>query len=262
MQAVTCNLKPSVILITGASSGIGAALAEEYASPGVTLYMLGRSSDRLRIVANACRARGAEVRSATIDVTDAPAMAAYIEKADDATPLDLVIANAGISSGSFAGEETMAAAQKVFDVNVQGVLNTVHPILPRMAARGAGQIALMASLASMRPLPSAPAYSASKAAVRFYGEALRGLMHKKGVRVNVICPGWIATPLTEVNRFPMPLIMPAGHAARIIACGLHADKPRIAFPRTLYFPLWLLSCLHHSVSDFVFRRLLAETQKS
>lgn len=253
---------PKSILITGASSGIGAALAREYAAAGVTLYILGRNSDRLRIVANDCRAKGAEVRSATIDVTDREAMAAYIEKVDDATPLDMVIANAGISSGSFTGEETITAAQKVFDINVQGVLNTIHPVLPRMVARGRGQLALMASLASMRPLPSAPAYSASKAAVRFYGEALRGLLHKKGVRVNVICPGWIATPLTARNDFSMPLIMSPERAASIIACGLRADKLRIAFPFTLYFPLWLLSCLHHSVSDFIFNRLPGKAQKT
>ncbi|MFM9890606.1 MAG: SDR family NAD(P)-dependent oxidoreductase [Rickettsiales bacterium] len=255
-MVIPCN-----ILITGASSGIGAALAVEYAAAGVTLYILGRDSERLRLVANACRAKGAEVRSATIDVTDAPAMAAYIEKVDDAQPLDLVIANAGISSGSFAGVETTVAAQMVFDVNVQGVLNTIHPILPRMVARGAGQLALMASLASMRPLPSAPAYSASKAAVRFYGEALRGLLHKKGVRVNVICPGWIETPLTSCNDFSMPLMMSPERAANIIACGLRANKPRIAFPRTLYFPLWLLSCLHHCVSDFIFNRMPGKAQK-
>jgi short-subunit dehydrogenase len=248
------------VLITGASSGIGAALARHYASNGVALHLLGRSSERLREVANDCRAKGAEVKTAIIDVADAEAMKAYIEKADAAQPLDLVIANAGVSTGSFLGRETLEQAQAVFDINVQGVLNTVHPILPRMLDRGAGQIAVMSSLASIRPLSTAPAYSASKAAVRFYGEALRGVAGPRGVRVNVICPGWITTPLTDKNDFPMPFIMTPERAAERIACGLRANKARIAFPRRLYFPLRVLSILPDFCSDAIFGAIQGNRQ--
>lgn len=250
------------VLLTGASSGIGAALAETYANHETLLYLLGRDSPRLQEIANLCRARGAEVRTARIDVSDKEAMAAYIEKVDGENPLDLVIANAGISAGTGGTQEDASQADHIFAVNVQGVLNTIHPILPRMVARGRGQVALMSSLAGIRALPSAPAYSASKAAVRYYGESLRGALAKYGVCVSVICPGYIRTPMTAVNRFYMPGLMDAAAAAKRIRCGLDARKGRIAFPKRLYLPLWWISCLSPRLTDSLFARLPSKPQKS
>lgn len=250
------------ILITGASSGIGAALAHEYAAAGTTLHLLGRSSERLQQVANDCRAKGAEVRTAIIDVTDKEAMHAYLEKADTASPLDLVIANAGISAGTGGTQEPLEQVEKIFAVNVGGVLNTVQPVIPRMAARKAGHVAIISSLAGIRALPSCPAYSASKAAVRYYGDALRGALHADGVMVSVVCPGYIHTPMTAVNDFFMPMVMPAHRAARIIRCGLQRKRARIAFPGLLYFPLWWLSTLPLLVSDAIFRCLPAKPQNT
>lgn len=249
------------LLITGASSGLGAALAREYAAAGVTLHLLGRNSERLQDVANDCRAKGAHVRTARIDVTDKDAMTAYVEKADDATPLDLLIANAGISAGTGGTQEPPSQVEQIFRVNVDGVLHSIQPILGRMAERKRGQIAIMASLAGIRALPSCPAYSASKAAVRYYGDALRGAMGPHGVHVSVICPGYIHTPMTAVNDFPMPLVMTAERAAQRIRCGLLRRKARIAFPRRLYFPLWWLSCLPLWLTDPLFARLPAKPQK-
>lgn len=250
------------ILITGASSGLGAALAREYAGEGVTLHLLGRNSQRLQAVANDCRAKGAQVRTACIEVTDKEAMHAYIARADEAGAIDLVIANAGISAGTFAGEEELEASHKVFDVNLQGVLHTIHPLLPRMVARKAGQIAIVSSLAGMIAFPGAAAYSASKAAVRFYGDALRAVHYHDNVHISVICPGWIRTPLVEVNDFPMPFIMSAERAARIIRRGLHKKKARIAFPTTLYIALRLLEALPLAVQDFLARRMPEKWRKS
>ena len=252
---------PQAILITGASSGIGAALAREYAAAGITLYLLGRNSERLQAVANDCRAKGATVRTAMIDVTDKDAMQAYIEQADAQTPLDLVIANAGISAGTGGTQEPADQVEKIFNVNVNGVLHTVQPAVARMAARKKGHIAIIASLAGMRALPSCPAYSASKAAVRYYGDALRGALHADGVMVSVICPGYIHTPMTAVNDFRMPLVMSAARAARIIRCGLNRRKARIAFPLALYWPLCWLAALPVFLTDGLFRRLPAKAQK-
>jgi len=243
------------ILITGASSGIGAALAVGYAKSNVTLFLLGRDAARLEAVANVCRVRGAQVEIATIDVTDKASMAAWITRMDDLVPIDLVIANAGISTGSFSGSETLEAAEQVFAVNVNGVINTIHPIIERMKQRGYGHIAIMSSLAGICALPSAPAYSASKAAVRFYGDALRGALKKYGVHVSVICPGWIVTPLTDKNTFPMPLLMPVTRAANIIMRDLHKKKARIAFPFSLYALLRTLAIFPIFMTDFIFGRL-------
>lgn len=255
-------IKPACILITGASSGIGAALAQEYAAPGVTLHLLGRNGERLQEVANDCRARGAATRTACVDVTDREAMAAYIAQADDVLRLDLVVANAGISAGTFAGEEQLVAAQKVFDVNLQGVLNTLHPILPRMVARGGGQVAIMASLAGLVAYPGAAAYGASKAAVLHYGDALRAVHRAHGVHVAVICPGWVRTPLTAINRFPMPLILSPERAAAIIRRGLLRRKARIAFPLSLYIALRLLALLPLCALDFLGRKIPSGWRKS
>lgn len=249
------------ILITGASSGIGAALAEAYASPGTTLLLTARNKERLEEVAARCRAKGATVYRECIDVTDKAALAEWITRMDEATPIDLVIANAGISTGSLGGGERLEAAEQVFKVNVDGVVNTIHPLIPRMSARGRGHIAIMSSLAGICALPSAPAYSASKAAVRMYGDALRGKLKSKNIHVSVICPGWISTPLTDKNDFKMPFIMSVERAAHIILRNLEQKKIRVAFPKRLYFPLCVLAFFPVFVSDAVFARIAGEAQK-
>jgi short-subunit dehydrogenase len=142
---------------------------------------------------------------------------------------------------------------RLLAVNVQTVVDTVEPILPRFLERGRGQVALMSSLGSFRGTPQAPAYCATKAAVRVWGEGLRARCMPHGVIVSVICPGFVATPLTAVNRFPMPLIMPPEAAAERIARGLARGQARIAFPRRTYVMTRLLAALPPSLGD----RLLA-----
>ncbi len=246
------------ILITGASSGLGAALAEYYAARGITLFLTGRNTARLEEVAIRCSGKGAVVVTGILDVTDAAAMEQWILARDDEKPIDLVIANAGISAGTGGIAEDTAQVNNIFSVNVGGVLNTIQPLIPRMQARRSGQIAIISSLAGLRGLPSTPAYSGSKAAVRLYGEGLRGFLGKFGVKVSVVCPGYIKTPMTDVNDFPMPFLMTAEKAAGIIAAGLAKNKSRIAFPLRLYIPLWLLTCLPTWLTDPFFAALPAK----
>jgi len=246
---------PSSILITGGSGGIGAAIARVYAAPGVTLALGGRDAARLERVAEACRAAGAAVGVASADVRDAERLAAWIAEADTRAPLDLVIANAGVSAGTGGSGETEDQARRIFDTNVAGVINTVMPAVDRMRPRRRGQIAIMASLAAFRGFPGAPAYCASKAAVRVWGEALRGHLHGSGIAVSVICPGYVRSPMTAVNEFPMPLLMDAERAARIIRRGLQRDRARIAFPWRLYAAVRLLSALPPGLTDPLLRRL-------
>lgn len=246
---------PRSILISGASSGIGAALAALYAAPGIRLALGGRDTHRLHAVAEICRRDGATVEATPVDVTDPEATMRWVESSDDAAPLDLVIANAGVSGGTFGGGESREQASAIFAVNVGGVVNTVHPAAQRMRARGHGQLALMSSLAGFRGLPGAPAYSASKAAVRAYGDALRGRLRRDGVIVSVIFPGFIRTPMTDVNGFPMPFLMEAEDAARRIRSGLARNRKRVAFPWQLYTAIRLLALLPAALSDPLFGRM-------
>lgn len=246
---------PQTILITGASSGLGAALALDYAASDKTLFLSGRDGARLEAVAEKAREKGAKVQAQKIDVTDRKAMKEWIEACDADAPLDLVIANAGISAGTGGGEETEAQAAAIFATNVGGVLNTIFPVLPLMKMRRRGQIAIMASLAGFRGLPGAPAYCASKAAARVYGESLRSEMAAYGVAVNVICPGFVKTPMTDVNGFKMPFLMEAEKAARIIRRGLSQNKARIAFPWPMVALVWLFAALPAGLTDRFLARL-------
>lgn len=246
---------PRSLLLTGASSGIGRALAVAYAAPGMTLFLGGRHSGRLEAVAAECRAKGAEVDARCLDVADRAAVKAWVEEADGVAPLDLVIANAGISAGTGGGGESEEQVRRIFAVNVDGVVNTVMPALPMMRARRRGQVAVMSSLAGFVGFPGAPAYCASKAAVRLWGEALRGWLAPEGVQVSVICPGFVESPMTAVNTFPMPWLMPADRAARLIVRGLAANRPRIAFPWPMYALVRLLAAVPPGLLESITARL-------
>jgi short-subunit dehydrogenase len=243
------------ILITGASSGLGAALATLYAEAGVTLFLQGRNESRLQHIGKICQEKGAVIHLKLIDVTDQVTMQAWINQIIDNYPLDLVIANAGISAGTSNYIESDEQTRLIFSTNLNGVLNTILPIIPNFIKRGTGQIAIISSLAGFRGLPSCPAYSASKAAVKAYGEALRGMLSKHGIKVCVVTPGYIKTPLTDINKFPMPQLMNAEKAAQIIKYGLSKNQARIAFPKSFYFLVWLLSCISPRFTDFIYSKL-------
>lgn len=235
--------QPRSIVITGASSGIGETLARHYAQPDVTLALCGRDATRVEAVAVSCRAAGAETHGAVIDVTDPAAVAAWIVEADRRAPLDLVIANAGVSAGTGGTGESAAQARKVFAINVGGVINTVAPAIDIMRPRHHGQIAIMSSLAGFRGMPGAPAYCASKAAVKSWGEGLRPELRRDGIEVSVICPGFVRSRMTDGNPFPMPLLMDADRAAGIIRRGLERNRARIAFPFLLFALVWWFAAM-------------------
>ena len=251
---------PRAILITGASSGLGAALARQYAAPDVRLFLHGRDNARLAAIAAACTKAGAAVEVHVGDVTDAAAMAAWIAACDHAQPLDLVIANAGISGGTAGGPESADQVRRIFAVNVNGVLNTVLPASAAMTARGQGQIAVMSSIAGFLGLPNAPAYCASKAAVKTLGEGMRDPLAAAGVAVTVICPGYVKTPMTDANDFTMPFLMSVERAAGLIAAGLAANKARIAFPWPMVAAVRLLALLPPDMLAWLMARLPAKSE--
>jgi short-subunit dehydrogenase len=246
---------PKSILITGASSGIGEALALAYARPEVHLALTGRDEARLEAVAGVCRAAGAATATARLDVTERDAMTRWIGRIDAAAALDLVIANAGISAGTGRLGETDAQAREIMAVNLEGVMNTVLPALVHLRARRRGQVAILSSLAGYRGIPGAPAYCASKAAVKVWGEALRGHLAAEGVGVTVVCPGFVRSPMTAVNQFPMPFLIEVDRAAARIKRGLARNKARIAFPWPLAAAVWLLAALPPGLTDPLLRRM-------
>ncbi|MFM7343811.1 MAG: SDR family NAD(P)-dependent oxidoreductase [Tagaea sp.] len=242
------------VLITGGSSGLGEAMALALARPGIFLALTGRDAGRLESVAAACRAKGAEVDATAIDVTDARGLASLIARLDAHRPLDLAIANAGVSAGTGKGDESPEQTAHLMAVNVQGVIDTVRPTLAAMGPRGHGQIAIMSSLAGFRGFPGAPTYCASKAFVRVWGEALRGDWAKRGIKINVICPGFVRSRMTARNNFRMPFLMDADRAAKIMLDGLARDKPRIAYPWQMYATTRLLAALPVRWSDAILAR--------
>ncbi|MGH6876822.1 MAG: SDR family NAD(P)-dependent oxidoreductase, partial [Rhizomicrobium sp.] len=224
---------PSHVLITGASSGIGAALARRYARPGMRLSLTARNAERLAKVAGECHPADAGVFWKTLDVCDAAALAAWIEDCDTQRPVDMVIANAGVGGErviATAAGEPLSVAHDIVATNILGVANTIIPLLPRFVARGKGHIAIMSSLAAYIGLPQAPLYSASKAAIRTYGEGLRRLLVSKGVKVTVICPGFVDTPMSASVPGGRPLLWNAERAADRIVQALDRGKRKINFP--------------------------------
>ena len=243
---------PKSILITGGSSGMGEALALVYAAPDVHLALTGRDAARLEDVAQRCRAKGAGTTTGVLDVRDAAAMREWIEREDDKTPFDLVIANAGTSDAD--GERDFERhLRQVYATNVEGVFNTVLPALDRMRARRRGQVAIMSSLASFRGMPGRVAYSSSKAALRAYGEGLRGEVAAEGIEVSVICPGYVRRRLQAQRRYPMPFLMDVERAAKVIRRGLARNAQRIAFPFPAHFFMWLAAAMPAVIGDRMIR---------
>jgi NAD(P)-dependent dehydrogenase (short-subunit alcohol dehydrogenase family) len=222
------------VLITGASSGIGRALALACARPGAVLHLCGRDAARLAAVQGECAARGAEVRARVLDVREAAAVAEWV---GGAGRLDLVVANAGISAGTGDGTpERPEQIRAIFAVNLDGVLNTALPALRAMAVQPAdaagvrGRIAVVASIAAFVAGPGAPSYCASKAAVDAWTVATAPTARRQGILLTSVCPGYIRTPMTAPNRYAMPGLMEADRAAAIMLRGIAAGRRRVAFP--------------------------------
>src|SRR6266403_1140117 len=198
--------QPATLLITGATGGIGAALARLYAKPQRTLILHGRDPGRLAALARDCEARGAHVVSTSFDLRD-------------------------------------------------GAAATIAGVLPEMRRRGAGQIALVSSLEAYIGMPVTPVYSASKAALKAYGEALRGWLAPQGIRVNVVLPGFVRTPMSDRYTAAKPWMMSPERAASLIRRGLERNRARTAFPRLLAWGMWWLSVLPPGVSQRILRAL-------
>ena len=242
------------ILITGASSGIGEALALYYADNGAqNLFICGRNQERLEQVKAKCEEKGAKVFAEIIDVKNREQVQNWIEECEKIAPLNIVFANAGVSTG----EETPEHIFNTFNTNVMGVLNVVVPTAEIFKLRQDTDktIVITASIAGYHGLPSCPSYSASKACVKAYGEALRGDLKKQGIKVCVVCPGFVRSRKKNKNTCPMPFFMEADKAAKIIATRVDKNISLIAFPWPMRLGVWFLSILPNRLSDFIYEKL-------
>ena len=247
------------VLITGASSGIGRGLAMAYAAPGIRLALLGRDAARLAAVADAARQRGAEVEAGVVDVRDRIAMAEWIATADAAQPFDLVIANAGITTGLGPGElsEEPEAVRAIVATNLLGVLNTVEPLIAPMAARGAGQLAFVGSIAGLHGLPYSPAYCVTKAGVHAYAESIRARLERRGVLVSLIVAGFVKTPLNDSISSLKPGEISESAAGLLIKRRLAQGRATIAFPWFLYLAARLGRLIPARLYDQIMLRVSA-----
>jgi len=246
------------ILITGGTSGIGKALCLGYAREGVHIAFSGRNQDRLVETMQLVLDKGANADATLVDVTDYDGMKSWIERIDREHPIDLVIANAGIATpGELPLHERTVAT---FDVNVTGVFNTIHPALELMKKRNHGQIAIVSSIAGYMGMPHSPSYSASKAALITYGQALRGRYGPHGIRVSVICPGVIHTPMTENFYRKVPGWKNTDYAVRKIMKGLERNKGLIAFPWSLHALTRWVSGLPYSWQESLVRLYSGRTR--
>jgi short-subunit dehydrogenase len=245
---------PSRILITGASGGLGEAIARHYAAPGRTLLLWGRNTRRLEDVADACRRAGAEAITRSLDLTNSTAAIAAVEKEDDAAPIDLALFAAGL--GDIRAPDMLVEDAAL--VMRLGLVNFVVPsamastLAGRMAARGRGRIALIGSAAAFHALPFAAAYAGSKAGLARFAQALRLGVAAHGVGITLVSPGFIDTAAGRKVLGPKPFLMSPSHVAARIAKAVARGQAHLVLP----WPFALLRLLDRLLPAFLRDRLL------
>lgn len=235
-----------ICFLTGASTGLGRALALELAGRGYLVLAVARSADLLMQLAQ----QHQNIRACPLDVTEDGAMQQFVDRiAFDYGRLDLVLLNAGTCEYVQATDLDLTAFDRTFALNFRAVVSATKLLLPLIPA--GGQLAFVSSLAHLFPFGRAEAYGASKAAISYFADSLRADIAATGIQVCLIEPGFVDTPLTRKNDFPMPFLLPAGEAAIRIAAKLEAGAWRIRFPQRLVWSLQLLRCLPYGIRQRV-----------
>ena len=226
------KMTASHILITGASSGLGAALARLYAAPGMHLTLWGRNNERLQAVAAVCRSKGADVETVTLDLHDVHAIEGHIDRSDDKRPIDIAIFNAGLGGITPQGR-VVEHARRAFEVattNFTAAAMAARTIAERMVKRKRGQIVLISSVAESIPLPMSPTYAGSKAGLKMFAESLRIRVKPHGVSVTLASPGFIDTPMSQQVTADKPFMITPEKAASILHRNITRRRKDFAFP--------------------------------
>ncbi|GAB4576523.1 MAG: SDR family NAD(P)-dependent oxidoreductase [Roseibium sp.] len=252
-----------VIVLTGASGGIGEALAREFAAPGTYFALIARDEARLQQLLDDLRQTGADGEARAIDIRDRDALHGYLGDLDARMPVDLVIANAGVTAGlgPNRSRESDADSDRQIDVNYRGCVNTVTGVIDGMQKRGCGHVVLVSSLAGMRALPDMPTYSATKAALIAYGHSLRGWLKPFGVSVTIITPGFVTSPMSARHKGPKPFEMPADRAAKLMHRAIVRRKAFYAFPFLLALGIRLQNLLPARLGDLFMGGFEAEIEQ-
>lgn len=246
-------MRPHSILVTGASSGIGRALALEYARGGASLALCARRVPELDAVAGEVRALGGTALCIPLDVCDTEAVADAVRRADrDLGGLEMVIANAGRGDSRHSSRLRWQDVDSVLEVNVRGAMATLVAAIPIFLAHQRGHLVGVTSLAGRRGLPMSAAYSASKSALSIFLESLRIDLARAGLRVTDVQPGFVLTPMTEHAPHPTPFRWPADRAARHIARRLERAPAVVAFP----WPLVLATALGRLIPAPIYDRVV------
>lgn len=241
--------------ITGASSGIGRALALRLADEGWRVAVSARDAEALAALSGAPESAG-RLHPFPLDVTDAAAVEAGVAAIEAALgPLELIVLNAGTHQPMGAADFDAATARQLMEVNYMGVVHGLAAVLPRLRARRSGRVAVVASLAGYRGLPGAAAYGPTKAALINLCESLRPELDRDGVLLQLVNPGFVKTPLTDRNDFPMPFLMPLEKAAEAFRRGLAGRRFEIVFPRRFAALLRLGRCLPYALYFALTRRM-------
>jgi len=247
-----------IAVITGASSGIGWALAKALAAEGCKVGLIARRREQLAALAQEIQQTGGVAAYAPADVAERqPTLDAIHDVAAQLGPVDLLVANAGVGAPTLLDPVNVHDVEKMFRVNVLGMVYSIEAVLPVMLQRGRGHLAAVSSMAAYKGLPGESAYTASKAAVNTYMEGLRIQLRDRGIAVTTICPGFVKTPMTAVNNFKMPFLLEADDAARRIVRALKRRKKVFNFPwqmallmkLTAWLPDWMVARAMHQYNE-------------
>ncbi|MBP5980567.1 MAG: SDR family NAD(P)-dependent oxidoreductase [Halomonas sp.] len=257
MSAALNPVTQRCVLITGATGAIGGALAKAYANQHTHLVLHGRQQEVLSALADTCREQGAQVTTASVNLTDEAALAQWLHGLCTEHLPDIVIATAGKNTHPQASGalEPWSDVQTLLDINLKTPIAMAQHLVPAMQARGSGQLVFISSLAGWHGLPSTPTYSASKAGIKAYGEGLRGLLAPYGIGVTVVMPGYVTSPMCNAMPGPKPFEWPPERAAKVIKRGIEANRARISFPFPLNFGTWWLAVLPAGISQWLIKRL-------